>query len=265
MRIYTAANVSAERIEQLETAIDRHVRPMARRRGEELVIRNAPFRDITFQDVQFDYLNSEGRKSFRLGPVNLVIAPGETIFISGGNGSGKSTFLRLLTSLYFPTRGNVQLDGQRLSESNAATYRELFGVIFYDYHLFDRLYGLRNIDEEQVDALLHRFRLADKTRLEGDRFETLDLSTGQRRRLALVVNYLENKPICVFDEWAAEQEPDFRRYFYTNILPELKAQGKTVIAVTHDDRYYDMNYIDRVIKFEEGKLVVPLRQPIQYE
>lgn len=256
MQMYTGANVSAERIDQLEAAIDRHVRPMAKRRGDDLVMRDAPFRDIAFQDVQFDYVDPRGGVTFRLGPLNLVITSGETLFISGGNGSGKSTFLRLLTSLYFPTRGTVQVDGQRLSESNAAAYRELFGVIFYDYHLFDRLYGLRHIDENQVDTLLQRFRLADKTRFKGDRFETLDLSTGQRRRLALVVHYLEDKPICVFDEWAAEQDPDFRRYFYTCILPELKAQGKTVIAVTHDDRYYDLDYVDRIIRFEEGQVVM---------
>src|SRR5262249_34388545 len=126
MPIFTAANVAAETIERLEVAINRHVRPMSRRRGDPLVIHEEPFHDITFENVLFDYIDASGNVAFRLGPIDLSILPGETIFISGGNGSGKSTFLRLLTCLYFPTTGDLTLDGQRLSEINAATYRALF-------------------------------------------------------------------------------------------------------------------------------------------
>ncbi len=195
--------------------------------------------------------------SFHLGPIDLSISPGETIFISGGNGSGKSTFLRLLTCLYFPTQGVLSIDEQPLAESNAEMYRDLFSVIFFDYHLFNHLYGLHDMDTrlDEVDELLEKLQLKEKTRLIDNRFDTLDLSTGQRRRLALLIHYLEDNPICVFDEWAAEQDPEYRRYFYTDILPELKAKGKTAIVVTHDDRYYDMAYVDQILKFEEGRLV----------
>lgn len=254
-QVYATANVSAENIEDLEIALDRKVRPASQRRASPLVLRGAPFDTITFEAVEFAYTSPEGQVAFKLGPIDLSILRGETIFITGGNGSGKSTFLRLLTCLYFPSQGQVTLDGQRLSEANATTYRDLFSIIFYDYHLFDRLYGLPAVDDQYQEQLLEKLRLKGVTRVVGDRFETLNLSSGQRRRVALFVNYLENKPICVFDEWAAEQDPDFRRYFYTDILPELKAQGKTVIAVTHDDQYYNMNYIDRIIKLQEGKIV----------
>jgi putative ATP-binding cassette transporter len=254
VQVYATANVAAEHIDNLEAALERHVRPVSQRRAGPLVIREL-FGEITFEGVEFAYLDNDGNVSFRFGPVDLSISRGETIFVTGANGSGKSTFLYLLTALYFPTRGIVRFDGQPVSEVNAQAYRNLFSVIFYDFHLFDRLYGLQNIDRQQVDALLERFQLTGKTRLIESRFETLELSTGQKRRLALLVSYLENKPIIVFDEWAAEQDPVFRRYFYTDILAELKAQGKTVIAVTHDDRYYEMNYIDRILKFEEGQLV----------
>jgi putative pyoverdin transport system ATP-binding/permease protein len=265
MQQYAASSAAAENIENLEAAIDQHVRPMASRRAESLIILEEPFRDLTFDQVLFSYGNGVGEVPFELGPLDLSISPGETIFVAGGNGSGKSTFLRLLTCLYFPTKGELRLDGQRLSESNAASYRNLFAVIFYDYHLFDYLYGIHNVDVQQVDELLEKLQLNDKTRLVDNRFETLDLSTGQRRRLALLVNYLENKPICVFDEWAAEQDPYYRRYFYTDILPELKARGKTVIAVTHDDRYYDMDYVDRILRFEEGRLISPGTTPHEGE
>jgi putative ATP-binding cassette transporter len=157
----------------------------------------------------------------------------------------------------------LRVDGQQVSEANASAYRNLFSVIFYDFHLFDRLYGLQDINVQEVEELLERFQLKGRTRLVDRRFEPLDLSSGQKRRLALLVSYLENKPICVFDEWAAEQDPVFRRYFYTDILPELKAKGKTIIAVTHDDRYYDMDYVDRILKFEEGQLVPYSAQPIR--
>jgi putative ATP-binding cassette transporter len=255
VQIYTTANVAAENIESLIAALDRHIRPASRRRARPLVFRKAPFGEIIFEHVLFEFVGTEGNVSFRLGPINLTILSGETIFITGGNGSGKSTFLRLLTCLYFPTQGVIKLDGQPLSEANAGAYRNLFSVIFYDYHLFDRLYGLPDIDSQYAEELLERLQLSDKTSLVDKRFTTLDLSSGQKRRLALLVNYLENKPICVFDEWAAEQDSDFRRYFYTNILQELKVKGKTVIVVTHDERYYDMDYIDRILKLEEGQLV----------
>nr|BAW32325.1 transporter [uncultured Candidatus Entotheonella sp.] len=252
--MFNNANVAADRLSQLEVAIDQHLRPMSKRQGEPLVVYEAPFRDIVFDHVEFDYVSASQGNGFHLGPLDLSISPGETIFISGGNGSGKSTFAHLLIGLYFPTRGEVRLDGQRLSESNAAMYRELFSVIFYDFHLFDRLYGLRDIDPMRVEQLLERLQLTGKTELIGDRFSTLNLSTGQKRRLSLLMSELEDKPIYVFDEWAAEQDPEFRRYFYTSILPEFKSRGKTVIAVTHDDRYYDSDYIDRILHFEEGRL-----------
>src|SRR5262245_54013004 len=253
--MYATANVSAENIENLEIALDRHVRPAAQRQATPLVQQGGLFGAITFEGVQFEYLGKDGQVSFRLGPINMSISRGETIFITGGNGSGKSTFLRLLTCLYFPSRGAVRIDGQRLGEVNADAYRSLFSAIFYDYHLFDRLYGLPAVDPQQVEELLERLRLKGVTNVVDNRFATLDLSSGQKRRVALLVMYLENKPILVFDEWAAEQDPDFRRYFYTTILPDLKAQGKTLIVVTHDDHYYHMDYIDRIIKLQEGQIV----------
>ncbi len=255
VQMFMTANVAAENVDKLEQALDRQVRSLSQRRAKPLVIRKAPFADITFERTQFEFAPRDGQPPFKLGPINLSISRGETIFITGGNGSGKSTFLRVLTCLYFPTRGVVKLDGQRLSEANAAAYRDLFSVIFYDYHLFDRLYGFDHVDMQRVDELLKRLQLQGKTSLQGHRFENLDLSSGQKRRLALLVSYLEDKPICVFDEWTAEQDPDFRQYFYTNVLPELKAQGKTIIAVTHDDHYYHMKYVDRILKLNNGRLM----------
>lgn len=254
-QMYATANASAENIERLEAALDLQVRPAAQRKANPLALRGEPFNEIVFDNVRFEYHNADGQVSFTFGPTNLTIRRGELIFVTGGNGSGKSTFLRLLTCLYFPSKGAVWVDGQRLGEDNANEYRNLFSAIFFDYHLFDRLYGLSGVDDGQIDDLLDKLGLRGITDVVGDRFTTIKLSTGQKRRVALLISYLENRSICIFDEWAAEQDPEYRKYFYTILLPELKARGKTVIAVTHDDHYFHMDYIDRVIRLQEGRIV----------
>jgi putative pyoverdin transport system ATP-binding/permease protein len=81
--------------------------------------------------------------------------------------------------------------------------------------------------------------LEQKTGIVGRTFSDVNLSTGQRKRLAMIALVLERRPICIFDEWAADQDVHFRQKFYQVILPWLKSQGKTVIAVTHDERYFD--------------------------
>ncbi|MDQ3281408.1 MAG: ATP-binding cassette domain-containing protein, partial [Acidobacteriota bacterium] len=184
------------------------------------------------------------------GPISLSFQRGELLFIVGGNGSGKSTLLKLLTSLYYPHSGELRLDGAALHRETYADYRSLFSPIFGDYYLFEVLYGLRPVDEMRVRTLLRRLEIADKTTVANDRFSTTDLSTGQRKRIALLINYLEDRPIQVFDEWAADQDPQFRRFFYEVLLAELKAAGKTVIAATHDDRYFHV--ADRVLRMENG-------------
>jgi putative ATP-binding cassette transporter len=132
-------------------------------------------------------------------------------------------------------------------------YRELFSTVFSQFHLFDRLYGMEDTDPELVQATLEEMQLSGKTRFEAGRFTDINLSTGQRKRLALAVTLLENKEILVFDEWAADQDPHFRKYFYEVVLKRLKDEGKTVIAVTHDERFW--NHADRVIKMEYGSIV----------
>ena len=91
-----------------------------------------------------------------------------------------------------------------------------------------------------------------KVTLQGRSFSTLDLSQGQRRRLALTA-YLEDRPIYVFDEWAADQDPQYKEIFYKTLLPDLCKRGKLVVVITHDDRYFHLG--NQVIKLEDGKAV----------
>ncbi|MBT6511413.1 MAG: ATP-binding cassette domain-containing protein, partial [Rhodospirillaceae bacterium] len=212
----------------------------------------AEFDEIRLENVTFDHVDASGQSSFRLGPIDLTLTKGETLFISGGNGSGKSTLLRILTALYAPTSGSLTLDGRAVVGGNTEAYQSLFSTVFADFHLFRRLYGLAAIDPERVDRMLVDVGLDQKVRFDDGSFDTLQLSTGQRKRLALVVAMLEDRPICVFDELAADQDPQFRRRFYEEFLPRLKAEGRTLVVVTHDDRYF--GHGDRRAVMEEGRI-----------
>lgn len=210
------------------------------------------FKKIYFKNITFNYKDSGGMPSFTVGPVDLTINRGEVLFIVGGNGSGKSTLLKLLTGLYKPDSGSIKVDNIQVTGSNSQGLSELYSCIFTDFHLFDRLYGVLDVEEEKVNNLIDIMQLKDKISFENGRFSNLNLSTGQRKRLALIASLLEDKEIYVFDEWAADQDAHFRKYFYENILKQLKEKGKTVIAVTHDDRYWGLS--DRLIKLELGNI-----------
>jgi putative pyoverdin transport system ATP-binding/permease protein len=209
---------------------------------------------IQFTDVSFTYRDHSSDRAFQLGPLNLELAPGEMVFVIGGNGSGKSTFVKLLTGLYSPDAGEVLVDGRPIAADQRQAYRENFSAVYSDFFLFDRLIGAEH-GSLAADAqhYLEVLDLAHKVKIEDGRFSTVALSQGQRRRLALLSAYVEDRPVYVLDEWAADQDPAFRNVFYTELLPALKRRGKTVVVVTHDDRYFRMG--DRVIKLEYGKLV----------
>jgi len=174
------------------------------------------------------------------------------VFITGSNGSGKTTLMKLLTGLYPPSRGEIELDGQPLAPHLRHRYRSLFTSVFMDHHLFGPAHGLDVADPGRVEALLRRFNLAGIVRFEAGRFTPLDLSTGQRKRLAMVVALLEDRPVYVLDEWAAHQDPYLRRYFYEVLVPEMRAAGKTVVAISHDARFFHL--ADRRLHLVEGRI-----------
>ncbi len=208
--------------------------------------------EIGFKDVKFSYRDDSGRVLFGVGPINLTLHKGETIFIIGGNGSGKSTLLKLLCGLYHQDEGSITVDGRRIDELNIQRYREMFSIIFTDFYLFDRLYGLEHVDEQRLNELLRMMELDEKTRYINGRFTNRNLSTGQRKRLAFIVAVLENRPVCIFDELAADQDPQFRKNFYQTILPQLRQEGRVIVAATHDDKYF--HCADRVLKMDLGQL-----------
>lgn len=212
----------------------------------------ANFRTLSCEGLTFSYRDADGASSFAVGPLDLAIQRGETVFVVGGNGSGKSTALRLLTGLLPAEGGHLAVDGVPVRGRAVAGYRELFSAIFVDFHLFDRLYGLEAVDVGAVWRLIEEMELLDKVEYADGRFTQLALSTGQRKRLALIAALLEDRPVYVFDEWSAEQDARFRERFYTRVLPDLKSRGKTVIVVTHDERYWHV--ADRVVKLDLGRV-----------
>jgi putative pyoverdin transport system ATP-binding/permease protein len=215
-----------------------------------------PFRtSIRLDNVAYAYRpGDESERGFALGPVDLELRPGEITVLAGGNGSGKTTLVKVLTGLYPPQAGSVQVDGRPVTDDDREAYRQLFSVVFADGHLLQQLDGLERPGlDADARAGLERLGLAAKVRVADGRYSTTALSQGQRGRLALLTACLEDRPVYVFDEWAANQDLHFRRAFYREILPALRAAGKALLVISHDETFYDV--ADRVVRLRDGRIV----------
>jgi putative pyoverdin transport system ATP-binding/permease protein len=209
------------------------------------------FSTITAEQLEFSYGDED--RAFAIGPADFTVNKNDIIFIYGGNGSGKTTFIHTLLGLRDASGGVIKLNGNEVNDGNYADYRSAFSVVFSDFYLFDQLLTEDVPDLDKWNHYLHLFELDGIVTLEGNRYTTTNISTGQRKRLALVTVLMEDKPVLVLDEWAADQDPYFRKKFYTEILPLLKQQGFTIIAITHDDKYYKC--ADKLYRMDYGKLV----------
>ncbi|WP_250528156.1 cyclic peptide export ABC transporter [Caballeronia sp. GAWG2-1] len=239
-----SARIAFERIDQLEQALPPE--PASASLDADA------FASITLEGVEHRYVREAEDGFFTLGPIDLTFRAGELVYLVGGNGSGKTTLAKVLVGLYAPESGRIVIDETVVDDGNRAAYRQLFSVVFSDFHLFDSLLGLPAHSEATARALLVALQLEHKVRIDNGRFSTLDLSQGQRKRLALLVAFLEDRPFYLFDEWAADQDPAFKDVFYRVLLPQLKARAKTVLVITHDDRYFDL--ADRIVKLDSGQV-----------
>ncbi len=245
--LMSRANISLQKIRDLGAAIT----PEA----DEPSLRIASqFTTLQFSSVEFNYDRHSTERAFAFGPVDFELSPGEVIFVVGGNGSGKTTFLKLLTGLYVAGAGEIKLDGKRVLDENLEAYRQLFSVVFAEPVLFDSLLGLDHSRcEDHLVSLLKHLELDRFVKVDQGKLSTIDLSKGQRKRLALLTAYLEDRPIYVFDEWAADQDPVYKRVFYEEILPALQSSGKAVVVISHDDQYF--HHADRVVRLDAGRIV----------
>jgi len=220
------------------------------------------FSVIQIKVLTYSYSSNSGNEhGFAIGPVNIELERGQVYFIYGGNGSGKTTFVMLLLGLLDPDSGQIFCDGVLVTPLTIANYKIRFGAVFSDYYLFNEVF-YDNIDPLLVNQYIVLFELNDKVTWRDNAFSTKDLSMGQKKRLALIAVLLENKPIIVLDEWAADQDPYFRQKFYVEIIPLLKQKGFTILAVTHDDKYY--HCADYLYKMQEGTLVNVVQENLNF-
>jgi putative pyoverdin transport system ATP-binding/permease protein len=242
-------NLARTAMARIQTLIDE----LSSRERDDASLSLPSFERIELRHVLHSYRREDSDKSFSLGPINLEFPRGQLTFLVGGNGSGKTTLAKLLVGLYVPEQGEVLLNGRPIDDSLRDRYRQLFSIIFSDFHLFD---SLLEPERPELDAdgtrLLKKLRLDHIVGVRGGAFTRLALSQGQRRRLALVQACLEDRPFLIFDEWAADQDPAFKEIFYHELLPELRTQGRAVVVISHDDRYFQI--ADRIIWMEDGKV-----------
>ncbi|MEA2694766.1 MAG: putative pyoverdin transport system ATP-binding/permease protein [Acidobacteriota bacterium] len=255
----SAAEISVRKIERLGISL---LEEEAEEMASSLSTPPA-WRRLELDHVTHTYRREDG-DVFTLGPLDLTFEPGQIVFFIGGNGSGKTTLVKLLLGLYPPEKGEIRWNGEKLVHADLDRYRRMFSVVFSDFYLFEELFGLEAPDlDDRARLYLAELRLKHKVRIEGGRLSTTELSQGQRKRLALLTAYLEEAPIFVFDEWAADQDPEFKAVFYRELLPDLKARGKTMFVISHDDRYYSV--ADRIVKLDSGQLVYDgLAHPAEY-
>ncbi len=212
------------------------------------------FSSLSVHNLEFRYPDRADRAGFGVGPIDLEFSRGEIVFITGLNGSGKSTFLKMLTGLYPAAAGELRVDGTTIGAADLNDYRALFSTIFTDHHLFAQAFGIDDEAAAQARELLDELQLTGKTEIVDGYVSNRELSTGQKKRLAMVLTRLQDRPVLIFDEWAADQDPEFRRIYYKDLLPALKAANKLIIAVTHDDQYFDC--ADRIVHCGDGLMQV---------
>ncbi len=206
---------------------------------------------IKVQSLCYKYNNENNdEEGFSVGPINMEVNKGEVLFIIGGNGSGKTTLAKLITGLYNPHDGQILVNNREVRTNEVGEY---FSTVFNPNHLFQKLYNADISGRSgELEEYLSTLQLIDKVKIGNKEYNTIDLSGGQRKRLALLQCYLEDKPIFLFDEWAADQDPEYKRFFYKELLPKMKKSGKIVIAISHDDHYFDV--ADKILKMDNGKV-----------
>jgi putative ATP-binding cassette transporter len=207
-----------------------------------------PFQNISLKSVGYTHAGSNG---FSIQNIDLKIEKGEVIFLTGGNGSGKTTLLSVLTGLYPRASGGIFINEQELPVMLPQQFRELFASVFTDFFIFDQPFGLDEQGMVIFEEWLNRLNVRDKFTGDIDELGKVDLSTGQRKRVALALALAEQRPILILDEWAADQDPNTRRIFYEEIIPTLKNEGITVFAITHDEQYF--HCCDRRLNIIEGQ------------
>ncbi|MDH5547998.1 MAG: cyclic peptide export ABC transporter [Gammaproteobacteria bacterium] len=245
------AGVSAKRISQLEQELVEHNEFSGKKESGQGVFDD--LKELNLVNVAYQYNTNSSGKRFSIGPINITIRKGEVLLIAGKNGSGKSTLSKIINGLYSASRGDVYWNEHKLVSEDILTYRSHYATVFSDYHLFEETFNVYDLekhkDSEWLDVLEIKSIVLE---LLENRIRSSEMSQGQKRRLAIFVMLLENRPVYIFDEPGADLDPDFKDVFYYRIVRKLRSQGKTIIIVSHDSHYF--NIADRVIEMANGKV-----------
>jgi putative ATP-binding cassette transporter len=248
------AGMALARVEEMGVRLERagETDYLGEEQLQEAEVSGVNRESLSLTGITHSYCSEQGEKKFTVGPIDLVLKPGEVVFVIGENGSGKTTLAKLMTGLYAPQAGEVRFNGRAITEMNREWYSQHFSAIFSDFYLFDKLIGPGDDARDgEVGELLRRFKLESKVRIQRGSVSTVtSLSDGERKRLALLFSFLEDRSIYVFDEWAADQDPEFKDVFYGEILQELRTRRKMVVVISHDDRYFSS--ADKIVMLERG-------------
>ncbi len=216
-------------------------------------IDSVDFENLSLQNIVFEYKNKDNLPIYSINIPEFQLNKEEIVFLCGGNGAGKTTFMRVLSGLYLPSSGKLSLNNKDISDYGIDAWRNLFSLVPSNFHLFNHALGLK-ASAERIQKTLKMLQLEHKVSIdEAGNFSTRDLSAGQRKRLALASAILEDRQIFLLDEVSADFDPEFRKYFYEELLQELRSQKKTIFAISHDDRYFKC--ADRVIFMEDGRFI----------
>ncbi|WP_047994508.1 ATP-binding cassette domain-containing protein [Puniceibacterium sp. IMCC21224] len=231
-------------------AFQARVAELSARREQDIISEESdPFQSLELANLSYRHGGDQG---FAITDIDLALTRNEIVFMTGGNGSGKTTLLRVLTGLYPRRTGDILLNGTPTPLYQQQSYRNLFSTVFADFHVFPEPYGLDEAGLKRFEYWLTELGIRAKF---GPDLRTIDpaaLSTGQKKRLGLALALAEDRQILILDEWAADQDPETRRRFYREILPGLRDAGKTILAATHDEQYFDC--CDRRVHMAAGHL-----------
>ena len=218
--------------------------------------------EITFQDVSFRYPGSE---AYALQHINLTIRSGEKLAVVGRNGSGKTTFIKLLCRFYDVTEGQILLNGIDIRQYSKESLQKLYSVVFQDYKIFSTTLA-QNVsasnayDEQRLYASLDKANMKDRVLKMEKREQTylykdldqsgVEISGGEAQKLALARALYKDAPVVILDEPTAALDPIAEYEIYNRFNSFV--EGKTAIYISH--RLSSCAFCDKIAVFHQARL-----------
>lgn len=219
--------------------------------------------EIEFRDVSFRYPGSD---NYALSHINLKFDVGKRLAVVGRNGSGKTTFIKLLCRLYDPTEGEILLNGINIKKYDYEEYMRIFSVVFQDFKLFSFSLGQNvaagvDYDRERAESCLEKAGFGEGLKAMPEGLETclykdyegdgVEISGGEAQKIALARALYKNAPFIILDEPTAALDPVAEYEIYSK-FGEI-ASDKTTIYISH--RLSSCRFCDEIAVFDEGKII----------